>query len=270
MADFINIFRPAEQLAPYIDYFWRGSINSEATNTLSLQMVPHGRIELIIHLNDLHCELIDSSSWSQTPDYMLIGLITRPMPVRFIGRVEVFGIRFKPDGLYNIFGVRASIFLERFEDMALVLPKDFNEFCHRMKEEKSVNGLIIRAEHFLAKYLNRHKNSFSYVNKAAQLIRSYNCIKVEELTDQVFISQRQLERGFKEKVGVSPKHYMRITRINEVLKLLMKNPDLDLTSIAYHCGYFDQAHFNKDFKSITGENPSAFMKKKHEFLVTAV
>ena len=233
-------------------------------------MVPHGRIELIIHLNDLHCELVDENGWSQTPDYMLIGLITRPMPVRFVGRVEVFSIRFKPDGLYNIFGVPASLFLERFEDMSLVLPLDFKEFCHRMREGITIDDLIILAERYLAKCLNKHKNSFTYVNKAAQLIRSSYDIKIEEVTDQVFISQRQLERGFKDKMGISPKHYLRISRINEVLKLLSTKPHFDLTSIAYHCGYFDQAHFIKDFRSITGVSPSVFMKKKHEFLVTAV
>lgn len=270
MTDFIKIAKPLEQLTPFVEYFWRGSINAEAKETISMQMVPHARVELIIHLNDLHCELTNPHGWVQTPDYMMIGLLTKPMPVRFIGRVEVFAIRFKPDALYNIFGVPASEFSERFEDMALVLPKDFQDFCHRMKEEKSMNRLVSKAENYLLKCLSQNNYRFSYVNKAAELIRRSAAMKIENITDQVFISERQLERGFKEKVGISPKQYMRISRINKALKLLMQHKKYDLTSIAYHCGYFDQAHFIKDFKNITGQSPSIFMKRRNEYFVSPV
>lgn len=84
---------------------------------------------------------------------------------------------------------------------------------------------------------------------------------------RVYISQRQLEREFKNKVGISPKRYLRITRMNEVHRLLEANEQLNFTEIAYRSGYTDQAHFIKDFKKITGERPTIFVKEREQFLV---
>ena len=102
----------------------------------------------------------------------------------------------------------------------------------------------------------------SYVHSAAQLIRNSNMIKIDELANKLFISKRQLEREFKSKVGISPKHYFRITRINEVLRCLNANQKMDLTDVAYYCGYYDQAHFINDFKTIAGIKPSIFKGDK--------
>ncbi|NNC45774.1 MAG: AraC family transcriptional regulator, partial [Winogradskyella sp.] len=89
---------------------------------------------------------------------------------------------------------------------------------------------------------------------------------IKDLPSRLCISKRQLEREFKEKIGISPKHYLRITRINEVIRLLNEKQVFDLTSITYHCGYFDQSHFIKDFKRITGQKPTIFIKERGQFI----
>jgi len=51
--------------------------------------------------------------------------------------------------------------------------------------------------------------------------------------------------------------FRKISRFQKSLYLLANNND-SLTSIAHHCGYFDQSHFIKDFKEFTGTTPSEF------------
>lgn len=257
---------PCESLRPFVELFWEGSFNTNASGQISMKLIPNGCLELIIHLNDIHCNLHKNNSWSQTPDYMIIGLYTRPYEVRFKNHVKVFGIRFKPEGIYNVFGVPALLLKERYEDMAMVLGSKFKEFSHRLREEKSIAGMISRSENYLLKSLLDNKIELNYVNLAADLIRNTKGIKIEDLTRKLHISQRQLERGFKKKVGISPKHYLRITRINEVLRILNDNKSIDLTSVAYHCGYFDQAHFIKDFKRITGIKPTIFIRERKQII----
>jgi AraC-like DNA-binding protein len=89
---------------------------------------------------------------------------------------------------------------------------------------------------------------------------------MKDLPNQVYISMRQLDRQFKEQFGISPKHYMRITRLNEVRRLLNNNFKMDLTSVAYDCGYSDQAHFINEFKSFTGELPTIFIKGNKSYI----
>lgn len=262
----IQEYKPGENLRPFVELYWTGSFNSEALGRMSIQVIPNGCVELIVHLTDLHCDLLNSYGWSQSPDYTVIGLYTSPYVVQFSNNVKVFAIRFKPEGIYNIFGIPASAFKESFDDMTNVLGNAFQSFCHRLREEKSTADMIVRAENYLRQKILSTKIELSYINRAAELIRNTKGLKIEDLPGLVYISKRQLERQFKEKVGITPKHYLRITRLNEVQRLLDNNHTLDLTSVAYQCGYFDQSHFINDFKRITGEKPAVFFKGRKRFL----
>jgi AraC-like DNA-binding protein len=266
MSTHIEEFKPCEGLKPYVELYWEGSFNANSSGLLSMQMIPNGCLELIFHLNNLHCDLKNDNKWSQTPDYMIIGLFIQPYEVLFRNHVKVFAIRFKPEGIYNVFGVPASTLKDSFEDMSMVFGSEFRDFSHRLKEEKSTAAMIKRTESFLLMNLQGNKNDMSYVNLAAELIRNLKGIRIEDLSNKVCISQRQLEREFKEKVGISPKHYLRITRVKEVMRLLDDNQTIDLTSVAYHCGYFDQSHFINDFKRITGKNPTIFLKERGQVI----
>lgn len=262
----IKEYAPRESLKPFVELFWEGSFNINATTPMSMQMIPNGCLELIIHLNDLHCDLESNNRWSQTPDHMIIGLITQPRKVRFQNFVRVFAIRFKPEGIYNIFGIPSSLLLEHYHDMSMVLGSSFLEFCHRLKENINVVSMIQRTENYLLKNLHDRKIELNYVNRAAHLIRNTKGIKIKDLSNKLLISQRKLQREFKDILGISPKHYLRLVRINEVLRLINDNHMINLTHIAHHCGYFDQAHFIKDFKNITGQKPSIFMKDSEQFI----
>lgn len=60
---------------------------------------------------------------------------------------------------------------------------------------------------------------------------------------------------------------MRIARLNEVHKKLESREELELTQAAFDCGYADQAHFIRDFKSIMGVKPTIFIKNRDQFIV---
>jgi transcriptional regulator GlxA family with amidase domain len=190
--------------------------------------------------------------------------------VKFTTTVDVFAIRFKPDGIYNIFGLPSSMFLDSYEDMSLVLGSDFSDFCSSLREECAVDQMMVQTERYLLRTLTKQRHDISYVNQAAELIRQTPGIRIEELSIKVCISQRQLEREFKAKIGISPKRYLRLIRINEVMNLLNQNHHLTLTSIAHHCGYADQAHFIKDFKRIVGAKPTSFIRQRDQYIANPV
>ncbi|HMF12979.1 MAG TPA: helix-turn-helix domain-containing protein, partial [Gemmataceae bacterium] len=85
--------------------------------------------------------------------------------------------------------------------------------------------------------------------------------------DYCEVSVRQLERGFRHVIGTSPKVFARTVRFQEAQQRLLFDPDADLTSLAYECGYFDQAHFIKDFKAFTGQTPSEYAQQMREFQI---
>jgi AraC-like DNA-binding protein len=268
MSVLFNEYKPSEQLKPFVEFFWTGIFNTGASAFFEQRVIPNGYVELIIHLSDFHCELLQGKDYSPSPNFTIIGLFTKPYDVHFRKKVNVFGIRFKPEGVYNIFGIPAAEIGSDFADIKNITGRRFIEFTEQLKEAKTVADRIILAEKYLSQNLNRNRINLYYLNLAAEIIRhKKGMLSIEELSAAVFISTRQLEREFKQKLGISPKFYMRIARLNEVNRRIQKGYRFILSDLAYSSGYTDQAHFIKDFKYFTGESPSIFVREKDRFII---
>jgi methylphosphotriester-DNA--protein-cysteine methyltransferase len=113
------------------------------------------------------------------------------------------------------------------------------------------------------KRLPTKPNALPYIPKAInKIMNSGGSVSVGELTDEFGVSERQMERKFLERVGLTPKLLARIARINHVFKLLKMYPQFSWLDVIYTCGYFDQAHFIRDFKNLAGETPTQFFARK--------
>jgi transcriptional regulator GlxA family with amidase domain len=75
---------------------------------------------------------------------------------------------------------------------------------------------------------------------------------------------RHLQRKFQHAVGASPKFFARTLRVEQAQRHIMLDSETDLTQLAYRCGYFDQAHFIKEFKAFAGMTPSEYVHRMRE------
>lgn len=80
-------------------------------------------------------------------------------------------------------------------------------------------------------------------------------IRVSQLCDIFNITPRSLERHFTEEIGIPAKELLQIFRINRAIMMLAENPEANLAGISYLSGYFDQSHFIRDIRKITGISP---------------
>jgi AraC-like DNA-binding protein len=263
MSAIIQEFKPSAGLRPYVELFWQGDFNIHAQSLLAQKVVPNGYLEFIFHLTDRRCEPLQDSLYSSTPDYMVMGLFSRAFEIRFKGLVKVFCIRFKPEGIYPFFGVPASEFREHFVDVGEFAGAAFTEYGDRLREAGSAAEMVSLSEGYLLKLLHHSRHRLYYLNRAAEMLRQSNgLVSIKQLADTASISKRQLEREFKSKLGLSPKQYGRIAKLNEVNRLISNGHEADMASLSYLCGYADQAHFIKDFKEFTGERPTVFLKAR--------
>jgi AraC-like DNA-binding protein len=99
------------------------------------------------------------------------------------------------------------------------------------------------------------------VTSAIQLIhQSKGTIRMMQLAEKLNISQSPLEKRFRKIVGASPKKFASIVRLQSVINKYPENKNM--TALGYESGYYDQAHFIKDFRLFTGETPEKFFLKK--------
>ena len=75
---------------------------------------------------------------------------------------------------------------------------------------------------------------------------------------ELHISQSALEKRFRQIVGASPKKFASIVRFKNTIKTYDQNKSL--TDLGYEAGFYDQAHFIKEFKHFTGDSPETFFK----------
>jgi AraC-like DNA-binding protein len=88
-------------------------------------------------------------------------------------------------------------------------------------------------------------------------------VKMSDLADDLSISKDAFEKRFRKVVGTTPKHFSSIVRMNTVIRQNAVSPSL--LDLAFMHGYYDQAHFIKDFKRFTGQTPTGFFKSNHRW-----
>ena len=79
------------------------------------------------------------------------------------------------------------------------------------------------------------------------------------------MSRRRLEESFRASVGVTPKEYQRLQRFRRALDHINTAPDVGWATFAVERGYYDQSHFNNDFRAHAGLRPSQYLAARGAF-----
>lgn len=117
---------------------------------------------------------------------------------------------------------------------------------------------VARVEQFL---LTRHNpiEPNAMVSAALRAIgAAAGAIRVRALARDLGVSQDALEKHFRRIVGASPKQFATIVRLRQAVELSRQSPSL--TALALDAGYYDQSHFIRDFRAITGDAPGHFFQ----------
>lgn len=268
MENLIQEFAPSRLVSPFVQSYWYGEFNRNEGAGIHRLVLPHGCIELIIHLGSHHCTLLkDGKVWTCTPEFTLLGLHPKPYEVQFLNSVSVFAIRIYPDGFKNIFNAEPAELISTFENGLDVLGIKIREFCLRIRELQDIDQRVAMAEAFILRQLNSHARAYDYTHLAMRAIRQQQGkIDYDMLREDVPISQRQLQREFKKVYGITIKDYMRILRMNAVLNY-MSGPTIKLTELSHNHCFFDQSHFNKEFKHFVGLSPRQYLREQNQYIL---
>ncbi len=166
-------------------------------------------------------------------------------------------VGFQSGGLYRLLGLPLSEFSmdESFDSIDL-FGKEIVFISEQLRETVSYAQMVNIVEAFLLKKLGQLRSKLPIDYVLPIIIQKGGLITVDEIAAKSFVSMRQLERQFQQRIGISPKFFARLTRFSKAWVLKENNPTLRWTAIAYQCGYFDQMHLIRDFKEFAGVNPS--------------
>jgi AraC-like DNA-binding protein len=87
-------------------------------------------------------------------------------------------------------------------------------------------------------------------------------LDIGALAGELGCSRKHLIAQFREQVGLPPKTVARILRFRGVLESLERANGTRLAEVAQECGYYDQAHLNRDFREFAGITPTEFLDRR--------
>ena len=111
-------------------------------------------------------------------------------------------------------------------------------------------------ETFLLSRLYDYKPDKLILTALQKIHLAKGVVKIRDLANTLCISQDAFEKRFRRVVGTSPKQFSSIVRIDSIINGRQQK----LNDIIFNAGYFDQPHFNRDFKLFTGQTPTDFFK----------
>ena len=166
-------------------------------------------------------------------------------------------VGFQPGGLYRLMGVPLNEFsMDESFDSTYMLDKEIAFITERLREATAYDQMVSIIESFLLKKLRHLRSKLPIDSVLPLIIKKGGLVNVDDIAQQSCVSVRQLERQFQQRIGISPKFFVRLTRFSKAWVMKENNPHLKWTTIAYECGYFDQMHLIRDFKEFAGVTPS--------------
>lgn len=135
-------------------------------------------------------------------------------------------------------------------------PVELRILEERLSTIDDASGRIRLVEEFLLARLRERAPDPLVAEALSRIFASKGQLRIADLARDLHSSASPLEKKFRREVGATAKQFAGLVRFRHILSACAIQPNL--TAAAYEAGYFDQAHFIKDFKAFTGENPSAF------------
>ncbi|MEM7110585.1 MAG: helix-turn-helix domain-containing protein, partial [Bacteroidota bacterium] len=221
------------------------------------KIIPDGYPEIILHYKDPYRINIEGI-WKTQSKFLLAGQITDHFFIENTKFSGMYGIKFQPTGLNSLFNIRMDRLVNKVCELQSVLGTKADRFIEGCDAMQDFQDLVDELEKYLIDFLAESRPNERVEKAVGYILANAGLVKVSELTEYAGLSERQLERGFKQFIGLTPKRYIRIIRFAHIFKRVNANGN-KWTEIALDSGFFDQSHFIKDFKEFTGEDPTAYL-----------
>lgn len=224
---------------------------------------PKTAMSLVFNLNHSFKLFTDHrfTNYTDYKKYWVAGLQTQPTYVESYGQSKMIVIQFKTLGTYAFLNQPLHYFTNNYTYLDCIIKKEADETWEQLQEAKTINEKLLLTEKFLHRRLLTNKiPNDTLISSIDRLLQKSDNMPIGEICRQHNISRKHLNFLFQEYLGISPKMLSSLYRFQSILHKIGKTRPDKLTSIAYELNFFDQAHFNNNFRRFTGIRPNEYIK----------
>ncbi|MEU0932573.1 helix-turn-helix domain-containing protein [Embleya sp. NPDC005971] len=187
------------------------------------------------------------------------GLHDGPAMVEHDGHQAGIQLDLTPLGAYTLLGLPLAEIADRAVHLDDLPGWDVGALVDRLRSAPDWSARFAQLDEILLRRRERGPVALPEVVRCWELMTaSAGRIEITALARETGWSRRHLGARFRETVGLPPKTVARLLRFEHAIAQL-DGPPRGLAQIATEAGYYDQAHFNRDFKALAGCTPGAYL-----------
>jgi AraC-like DNA-binding protein len=256
-----QLVQPSLCLRPYVRSYWYFRRELPLLSYHEEYMHPRGGFGIVFNFGDqIH---LDSQTLNES--VFLDGTNTVSRKLGFQGHIELMGVQFHEGGAFPFLGIPLHELQNEINLLSALGKPDLVHLHERLYEAKTLSVRINLLETWLERRLSLGKEQHALIPVSLSVLREgAGNLRMAELATKWSVSQRQLERLYQREVGMSPKQYAQLLRIETARLSLKRMSEATTARLAVELGFYDQAHFIRAFRAVVGVTPSAYMSRKRE------
>jgi AraC-like DNA-binding protein len=254
---------PLPALAPYLIGLWAGDADAA---TASHRTLPDGELMLMFNLGPPQLVRYVDGSVEVVRAAFVSGLQEQPLVYdSMVRHPRAVAVRFRPLGAWAFFGgLPLHELSNRVLDVHAVLGvrAGVEPLRQRLIEAPNLGIALDLLQDWVASRLFAGPRAHPMTRAAwAHMRATGGAIRVAALAQDLGISARHLNDLLQREVGLSTKGVARVLRFERAMACLASGETRDLVGVAAECGYYDQAHLNRDFRELAGLTPTEILAR---------
>ncbi|WP_316839467.1 helix-turn-helix domain-containing protein [Pedobacter gandavensis] len=257
-------FLPSEILKPFVRYFYTLETKQGVQqDQKTLRTIADGCPGIIFQENSKGKLVRDQKV---LPSLFLFGQSTQPSEILLNGNFDMLGVCLQPNALNSLFGLNAHPLTDSCLELDELVELNQSLLSERLHDVSSaIQKIEVLSQFMLTKIKARPSGKEAEMQFAMdKIMHSSGGTSLKVLQEELYLTERNFERKFKQYVGITPKLFSRICRFQSSLKQLNHHQFDKLSDLAYENNYADQSHFIRSFKEFTGLSPYQYQKRSTE------
>ena len=174
-------------------------------------------------------------------------------------KVGFLGVRLNPHAVSQLLNIPANEVVNHVFDFCDLFRQEGTDLADQVYSAANTPERIARVSDYLTKKASCKVDPVKYF--VDQVIGYRGAVDIPTMQQESGLSVKQFERRFKAISGFPPKYFARIVRFQAVKDSYALGQFSSMTSLAYSCNYYDQPHFNREFKEFSGVQPLQYFKR---------
>ncbi|UZR98467.1 AraC family transcriptional regulator [Chondrinema litorale] len=236
--------KPNKEIESFVYCFWQLKTQETLSQPFIYRVVSDGCIDIFFNHN-------------QASENYIMGFCRKYTEFPIGKKFNYIGIRFLPAAFPLIFGVNAKSLSNQSQELKLILPDFSNWISTKIKSTDSFEMIIKSLNEKLIFFIERQsfKYDLRFFNSLNIIFHKNGFLNIEKDLN-TGLSPRQLRRVFNFYVGTTAKTFCNVVRFQHILHAKPSKQSIRNNKLYFDVGFFDQAHFVKNFKTFYGVTPS--------------